>query len=81
VLDVLAGLPAGIYRAKGVVRYAGASVPAVVNVTAGRLQGQWEPALADSAGPGAALVFIGRDLPAWRGPLLAALDACVSEAV
>jgi cobalamin biosynthesis protein CobW len=81
VLDLLGGLPPAVYRAKGVVRYARASVPAVVNVTAGRVQSQWEPALADSAGPGAALVFIGRDLPAWRGPLVAALDACVSGAV
>ena len=45
----------------------------------GRLQSQWEPALADAAGPGGALVFIGRDLPAWRDGLLAALDACVAS--
>ena len=76
---LLAALPAAVYRAKGVVRYAGASVPALVNVTAGRLQSQWEPALADAAGPGGALVFIGRDLPAWQDELLAALDACVSR--
>jgi G3E family GTPase len=77
-LDLLAALPPAVYRAKGVVRYAGASVPALVNVTAGRLQSQWEPALADAAGPGGALVFIGRDLPAWQDGLLAALDACVA---
>ncbi len=48
-------------------------------MTAGRLQSQWEPALDDAAGPGGALVFIGRDLPAWRDGLLAALDACVAR--
>ena len=80
-LALLAALPAAIYRAKGVVRYAGASVPALVNVTAGRLQSQWEPTLAGSAGPGGALVFIGRDLPAWRDDLLAALDGCVAQSV
>jgi len=78
-LDLLATLPAAVYRAKGIVRYAGASVPALVNVTAGRLQSQWEPGLADAAGPGGALVFIGRDLPAWQGDLLAALEACVTR--
>ena len=77
-LDLLSALPPAVYRAKGVVRYAGASVPALVNVTAGRLQSQWEPALAGAAGPGGALVFIGRDLAAWRAELLAALDACVA---
>lgn len=80
-LDLLAALPPAVYRAKGVVRYAGASVPALVNVTAGRLQSQWEPGLADAAGPGGSLVFIGRDLPAWRGALLAALEACVAPSV
>ena len=74
-LDLLGSLPPAVYRAKGVVRYAGASVPALVNVTAGRLQSQWEPALDATAGPGGALVFIGRDLPSWREDLLAALDA------
>lgn len=78
-LDLLAALPPAVYRAKGIVRYTGASVPALVNVTAGRLQSQWEPGLADAAGPGGALVFIGRDLPAWQGELLAALEACVSR--
>jgi G3E family GTPase len=78
-LECLGALPPAIYRAKGVVRYAGASVPALVNVTAGRLQSQWEPALADAAGPGGALVFIGRDLPGWRDGLLAALDACIAR--
>jgi len=81
MLQVLGALPPAVYRAKGVVRYAGASVPALVNVTAGRLQSQWEPALDDAAGPGGALVFIGRDLPAWRDGLLAALDACVASTV
>jgi cobalamin biosynthesis protein CobW len=78
LLDVLARLPPAVYRAKGVVDFAGASVPAVVNVTAGRVQSQWEPALAGFADAGAALVFIGRELPTWRDSLLAALDACVS---
>ena len=80
-LQVLGALPPAVYRAKGVVRYAGASVPALVNVTAGRLQSQWEPALDGAAGPGGALVFIGRDLAAWRQGLLAALDACVVSTV
>jgi len=74
-LDVLGALPVAVYRAKGVVRYAGASVPALVNVTAGRLQRQREPGLSGPAG--SALVFIGRDAAAWRDGLLAALDACV----
>jgi len=78
-LECLGALPAAIYRAKGLVRYAGASVPALVNVTAGRFQSQWEPALGEAAVPGGALVFIGRDLPAWRDDLLAALDACVTR--
>ena len=78
-VDLLAALPAAVYRAKGVVRYAGASVPALVNVTAGRLQSQWEPALDATAGPGGALVFIGRDAGAWRGGLLAALDGLSSS--
>jgi cobalamin biosynthesis protein CobW len=80
-LDLLGALAPAVYRAKGVVRYAGASVPALVNVTAGRLQSQWEPALAATVGPGGALVFIGRDAAAWRGALLAALDACVAQPV
>jgi cobalamin biosynthesis protein CobW len=79
VLDLLAALPPAVYRAKGVVRYAGASVPALVNVTAGRLQSQWEPALDGTAGPGGALVFIGRDLPAWQDELVAALEGCVVQ--
>ena len=77
-LDLLSALPPAVYRVKGVVRYAGASVPALVNVTAGRLQSQWEPALSDVAGPGGALVFIGRDPAAWQADLLAALEACVA---
>jgi cobalamin biosynthesis protein CobW len=77
-LDLLAALPPAVYRAKGIVRYAGASVPALVNVTAGRLQSQWEPALADAAGPGGVLVFIGRDRPAWQDDLLAALNGCIA---
>ncbi|HEV7863390.1 MAG TPA: GTP-binding protein [Acidimicrobiia bacterium] len=80
-LAVLGALPTNVYRAKGVVRYAGASVPALVNVTAGRLQSQWEPALAETFGPGGALVFIGRDVAAWRDGLLAALDGCVSPGI
>jgi cobalamin biosynthesis protein CobW len=80
-LDLLGALPPAVYRAKGLVRYAGASVPALVNVTAGRLQSQWEPALADAAGSGGSLVFIGRDARAWRDDLLAALDACVAQTV
>ena len=81
-LDLLATLPTAVYRAKGVVRYVGASVPAVVNVTAGRVQSQWEPGLSGTTGgAGSALVFIGRDLPAWRDGLVVALDACVAEPV
>jgi cobalamin biosynthesis protein CobW len=80
-LDVLAALPSAVYRAKGIVRFAGASVPALVNVTAGRLQSQWEPGLTDSFRAGSALVFIGRGLSAWRDRLVAALDACVVQAV
>jgi G3E family GTPase len=79
-LDLLAGLPPAVYRAKGLVRYAGASVPALVNVTAGRLQTQWEPALSAAGGSaGSALVFIGRDICAWRDGVVAALQACVAE--
>jgi G3E family GTPase len=72
-LTVLGDLPAAVYRAKGVLRFAGASVPALVNVTAGRLQSQWEPILGEEGG--SALVFIGRGLSEYRAGLLAALDA------
>lgn len=72
VLEILGGLPPTIYRAKGVLRFAGAGVPALVDVTAGRLQTQWEPALAESAG--SALVFIGRDAATWREGLVAVLE-------
>jgi cobalamin biosynthesis protein CobW len=75
-LALLGRLPAAVYRAKGVVRYAGASVPALVNVTAGRLQSQWEPALAGEEA--STLVFIGRDLAGWRAGLLAALETCIT---
>ena len=75
-LALLGDLPAAVYRAKGVLRYAGASVPALVNVTAGRLQTQWEPALVGHEG--SSLVFIGRHLASWRGRLLTALEACVA---
>jgi len=75
-LDVLGDLPAAVYRAKGVLRFAGASVPALVNVTAGRLQTQWEPML--EAEGGSAVVFIGRGLSEYRAGLLAALEASVA---
>ncbi|HEY4409991.1 MAG TPA: GTP-binding protein [Acidimicrobiia bacterium] len=74
-LALLGALPPAVYRAKGVVRYAGASVPALVNVTAGRLQSQWEPGLGAA---GSALVFIGRDAAAWCEGLLAGLEACLA---
>jgi cobalamin biosynthesis protein CobW len=76
-LALLGRLPAAVYRAKGVLRYAGASVPALVNVTAGRLQSQWEPVLAGEEA--STLVFIGRDLAAWRAGLLAALETCIAS--
>jgi cobalamin biosynthesis protein CobW len=75
-LDVLGDLPAAVYRAKGVLRFAEASVPALINVTAGRLQTQWEPMLGEEGG--SALVFIGRGLSGYRAGLLAALDASVA---
>lgn len=71
-LALLGTLPPEVYRAKGVVRYASASVPAVVDVVAGRVTSQWEPGLA--GGEGSALVFIGRDAGRWSPDLLPALE-------
>jgi cobalamin biosynthesis protein CobW len=79
-VEFLGALPPAVYRAKGVVRYADAAVPALVNVTAGRLQSQWEPALLDSTA-GSSLVFIGRHLAGWRDGLLAALERCLAPVV
>ncbi|HEY3239668.1 MAG TPA: CobW family GTP-binding protein [Acidimicrobiia bacterium] len=78
VLDALQALPAAVYRAKGVLALTGASVPLVVDVVAGRLSTQWEPALAGREG--STLVLIGRDAARWRHGVLAALDACRSDA-
>jgi G3E family GTPase len=73
-LAALAALPAAAYRAKGVLDVAGAPVPLVVDVVAGRLSTQWEPALAGREG--STLVLIGREAASWRDKVLAALDAC-----
>ena len=63
LLALLGALPGAVYRAKGVVRFAGASVPAVVDVVAGRVGLQWEPAL--PLGDPSRLVFIGRNQKSW----------------
>jgi hypothetical protein len=75
-LRLLGALPAAVVRAKGVVCFAGASVPALVDVVAGRLSTQWEPALA--AENGAALVFIGRVPTAWWSALRTDLEECIT---
>ena len=72
LLALLGALPHAVYRAKGVVRFAGASVPAVVDVVAGRVGLQWEPAL--PLGEPSRLVFIGRDQKCWWEALSEALN-------
>ena len=71
-LALLGALPGAVYRAKGVARFAGASVPAVVDVVAGRVSSQWEPGLPmdDSS----RLVFIGRNQKGWWEALSEALN-------
>jgi G3E family GTPase len=71
-LALLGDLPDAVYRAKGVLRFAGASVPAVVDVVAGRVGLQWEPAL-PGEGP-SQLVLIGRDKKSWWDGISAALN-------
>lgn len=71
-LAVLSDLPSAVYRAKGVVQFAGASVPAVVDVVAGRVGLQWEPSL--PSGAGSRLVFVGREPGAWWGALRHSLE-------
>jgi G3E family GTPase len=77
VLDILGALPPSVYRAKGFLVPAGASVPLVVDVVAGRLSTQWEPALAGREG--STLVLIGREAETWRDEAVAALDACRTD--
>jgi G3E family GTPase len=77
VLDALNALPAAVYRAKGVLSLAGASVPLVVDVVAGRLSTQWEPTLAGREG--STLVLIGREAETWRDEAVAGLDACRTD--
>jgi len=72
LLALLAELPGAVYRAKGVVQFTGASVPAVVDVVAGRAGLQWEPGL--PLGEPSRLVFIGRDQKTWWEPLSEALN-------
>jgi cobalamin biosynthesis protein CobW len=72
LLGLLGALPGPVYRAKGVVRLAGASVPAVVDVVAGRVGFQWEPTL--PLGEPSRLVFIGRNQKSWWGALSEALN-------
>jgi G3E family GTPase len=72
LLALLGALPGAVYRAKGVVRFAGASVPAVVDVVAGRVGLQWEPGLPMDGS--SRLVFIGRDQKGWWDHLSEALN-------
>jgi G3E family GTPase len=77
ILDALGALPATVYRGKGVLALAGTSVPLVVDVVAGRLSTQWEPAL--TGREGSTLVLIGRNATGWRSEAVAALDACRTD--
>ncbi len=50
-------LPSELYRAKGIVQFAGESLPSLFNFTCGRVHFQWLPGGRGSGGEG---VFIGR---------------------
>jgi G3E family GTPase len=67
-------LPPEIYRAKGLVRFSGASWPCLFNYTCGRWELNWIQ-LGDAVQASQA-VFIGRDAQRLRERTLAALEAC-----
>jgi cobalamin biosynthesis protein CobW len=70
---VLAGLPADVLRAKGIVRFAGRDWQCLFNFTCGRYELTWLK-LPDATESQA--VFIGRRLEQHRERVLAALAAC-----
>jgi G3E family GTPase len=71
---LLGELPAPVYRAKGVVWFAGEATPSLFNFTCGRSQLQWlTPA---PAAPVAQGVFIGRGVAALRDRISADFLAC-----
>ncbi len=72
--DLLDALPAAVYRAKGVVWFAGEGAPSLFNFTCGRSQLQWLPPAA--AAPVAQGVFIGRGVAAVRDRIAADFLAC-----
>jgi len=71
---VLAGLPATIYRAKGLVRFADSEWSALFNFTCGRYEIEWREPV-DDAFVGRA-VFIGQNAVALRESIADDLDDC-----
>ena len=68
----LAALPREVYRAKGIVLFAGASWPCLFNFTCGRYELNW----IQLAGARAEAVFIGREAERVRQRVLDGLGAC-----
>ena len=71
-------MPDGIYRAKGLVRFAGRDRLCLFNYTCGRYELNWIQ-LGESAAPAQA-VFIGRMSERLREPIVRALEACRASA-
>jgi len=68
-------LPAAVYRAKGIVRFAGEHAPSLFNYVRGRRELQWLPVGSLPPGPSQG-VFIGRELHALRARIEAGFRAC-----
>lgn len=76
--QLLAGLPADILRAKGVVRFAGRDWHCLFNFTCGRWELAWLKLEGDAVAESQA-VFIGRSLERHRARLEAELAACETD--
>jgi G3E family GTPase len=74
---LLAGLPADILRAKGIVRFGGRDWHCLFNFTCGRHELTW--LRLEGAADEAQAVFIGRNLARHRGRLEAELAACETD--